>query len=129
MARDFYAKSAKRQWKAIETARAQTLAALADAKNVGDAYSGAEAIQTLADIDAQARNLAELQQKYYASQQGPAPLSDEERFHKPLERMDYNDALALARTSRYGRNLTHDDPAVRSGYLEVQRRRAAEGKR
>jgi hypothetical protein len=129
MARDFYEKSVRKQWRAIEVARQQSLTALAEAKNVGDSFSGAEAIQNLADLDAQARNLQALQQQYYASQAGPPPLTEEERFHKPLEKMDYNDALALARTSRYGRNLTHDDPAVRSGYAEVARRRQAEGKR
>jgi hypothetical protein len=38
--------------------------------------------------------------------------------------MDYNDVLELARTSRYGKGLTWDDPWMRAGYAEVQRRKA-----
>jgi len=38
--------------------------------------------------------------------------------------MTYDDALQLARTSKYGADLTHDDPLVQAGYREVARRKA-----
>jgi hypothetical protein len=129
MAKDFYEKSVRKQWRAIEVARQQSLTALAEAKNVGDSFSGAEAIQNLADLDAQARNLQALQQQYYQSQQGPAPQTREEWQAKPADRMTPQDGLEVMRQSRYGRDLTWSDPNVRAGVAEVMRRRQAEGKR
>jgi hypothetical protein len=38
--------------------------------------------------------------------------------------MTWQDGLDLARTSKYGKDLSHDDPAVVAGYAEVMRRRA-----
>jgi hypothetical protein len=42
---------------------------------------------------------------------------------KAWHRMDYSDTLDLARNSKYGKSLTWDDPRMRAGYAEVQRRR------
>ena len=38
-------------------------------------------------------------------------------------RMTWDDALDLARNSKFGKDLTHDDPYVRAGYAEVMARR------
>ena len=110
----------------IEADRAQALADLQTAKATGDYESAGFAVQQIANLDSEARNLATLHSRYQASQQPPvAPeISREERMARPLDKMDYNDALSLAQTSKYGKGLTHDDPNVAAGYAEVQRRRA-----
>jgi hypothetical protein len=66
-----------------------------------------------------------LHQQYIQSQQAPVQpeLSAEERAAKPLHRMDWNDALELAKTSRYGKNLSWNDPNVQAGYREAMARR------
>jgi hypothetical protein len=129
MAKDKYWQASQNALRATDYELARVQSDLNSYVAAGDKESAAVAVSELANLARQRENITLLRQQYAASKQGPAPLTDEERFHKPLEKMDYNDALALARTSRYGRNLTHNDPAVRSGYAEVARRRAAEGKR
>jgi hypothetical protein len=38
--------------------------------------------------------------------------------------MTWQDGLDLAKTSKYGKDLSFDDPNVRAGYAEVMARRA-----
>ena len=123
---DFYLKASQAQWDALEAQRMRELAELQAAKAAGDEDSAASAILGIANIDAAKRNLVQLTNEYAQSMSPQAPplVSKEERAAKPLDRMDYNDALELARGSRYGRTLDHNDPNVRAGYAEVQRRRA-----
>src|SRR5262245_51279719 len=92
----------------------------------GDSYSAKAAVQDLADVTAKQQSLINLHQQYIQSQQVPEPaeLSAEEKFAKPLERMNWDDALDLARTSKYGRDLDHGDPFVQAGYAAVAARRA-----
>ena len=123
---DFYEDAARQRFAELEASRAQILADLHQAKASGDAYQAADAVQRLADLDAAARNLADLHDRYARSQNPPPPpeISRDERMAKPLDRMDWSDALELAKTSKYGQDLKPDDPNVRAGYAEVQRRRA-----
>jgi hypothetical protein len=92
----------------------------------GDHDAAAECIQQIADLDAARGNLTALYQQYTQSQQPRQPevLTDEERHAKPWHKMDYNDTLALAQTSKYGKGLTWDDAHMRAGYAEAARRRS-----
>jgi hypothetical protein len=115
---DFYTFSARQRLQQINAGRAQALADLEVAKAGSDYDSAGQAVQQIANLDAEARNVVALHEQYVASQTPPAPveLTAEERAAKPWDRMDWDDALALARTSQFGKNLTHDDPNVRAGY-------------
>src|SRR5262249_50300434 len=95
-------------------------------RRAGDHDTGAHAIRCIANIEAEQRSLTALHQQYMTAQNPPPPrqASAEERYAKPLEAMDYNDAPDLARGSKNGRGLRHDDPNVQAGYAEIQRRRA-----
>jgi hypothetical protein len=123
---DFYTDSAQRRFAQIEADRAQALADLQQAKTSDDSFLAAESVQRIADLDAAARNLVDLHLRYSQSQNPPpAPeISKEQRAAKNWSEMSYDDALQLARTSKYASDLTHDDPHVRAGYAEVARRKA-----
>ena len=123
---DFYTFSARQRLQQISAGRAQALADLEVAKASADYDSAGQAVQTIANLDAEAKNVAALHQQYVASQTPPAPveLTPEERAAKPWDRMDWDDALDLARTSQFGKDLDHNDPNVQAGYREVARRRA-----
>jgi hypothetical protein len=122
---DFYSDAASQRLAQIEAQRAQALADLANSKANADYESAAASVQTIADLEAAKQNLVALHQNYVASQTPPTPpeLSAEERAAKPLHRMDWNDALELAKTSRYGKNLSWNDPNVQAGYREAMARR------
>ena len=122
---DFYTSAAQQRFAELEASRAQSLANLQSAKATGDQYSASAAVQELANIDAEARNLAALHQQYQASQNPPpAPeASAEERHARPWDKMDGQDMLNLARGSKYAADLKPDDPHFRAGLAEVQRRR------
>jgi hypothetical protein len=38
--------------------------------------------------------------------------------------MDWNDVVELTRTSKYAKHIDGNDPWMRAGYAEVQRRKA-----
>ena len=84
-----------------------------------------DAEEEMARADSREQNLVELHQQYVASQAPPEPveLTPEEKHAKPWDRMDWQDGLDLARTSKYGDDLSHNDPNVVAGYAEVMRRR------
>ena len=123
---DFYSYSARQRLQQISAGRAQALADLEVAKASADYDLAGQAVQTIANLDAEARNVVALHEQYVASQTPPAPveLTPEEKAAKPWDRMDWNDALDLARTSQFGKDLDHNDPHVQAGYREVMRRRA-----
>ena len=125
MADDWYTETASRRFQQIEAERAQSLADLQQARVAGDNYLAQEAVQRIADLDSAAKNLADLHSRYVQSQTpvSPPEISAEERAAKPWDKMNYDDALALARNSKYGKDLTHDDPNVAAGYRAVQARR------
>ncbi len=123
---DFYTFSARQRLQQISAGRAQALADLEVAKASADYDSAGQAVQQIANLDAEAKNLAALHEQYVASQTPPAPveLTAEERAAKPWDRMTWDDALDLARTSQFAKDLDHNDPHVQAGYREVMRRRA-----
>jgi hypothetical protein len=123
---DFYMQSAQRQWDALEAQRMRELADLQAAKAAGDEDSAAASILGIANIDAAKRNLAQLTNDYAASQNPPAPppVSKEQRAARRWDEMDGQDLLDIARTSRHAKDLTWNDPNVRAGWAEAQRRRA-----
>ena len=122
---DFYSFSARQRLQQINANRAQCLADLEQAKASADYESAASSVQEIANLEAQRQALVNLHSQYVASQQVPEPpeLTPEERAAKPWDKMDWQDGLDLARTSKYGKDLRHDDPNVQAGYGEVMRRR------
>jgi aminopeptidase N len=123
---DFYVSASQARAAQLEAEKAAALADLSAHKANGDVESAAEAVQRIADIDAARQNLETLYRNYARSQQAPqqAEVSDEERAARPWERMTPDDGLALARTSKYGRDLNWSDPHVAAAWREVQRRKA-----
>jgi hypothetical protein len=91
-----------------------------------DVQSAAQCVQQIADLSAQRANLIQTYNQYVQSQQPvpQQPQTKEELQAKSWDKMDWNDALELARTSKYGSNLDWRDPHVRAGYHEVLRKRA-----
>jgi hypothetical protein len=126
MSDDFYTASARQRLERIEAERAAARADLAAHKANSDYESAAYSIQQLANLDAEQSNLANLYNRHVASQQPRQReyLSPEERQARPIEKMDWSDAVELARTSRYGKHIKADDPGMIQGWHEAQRRRA-----
>ena len=123
---DFYTFPAKQRLQQINAGRAQALADLEVAKAHSDYESAGQAVQQIADLDAQRANLVALHRQYVDSQTPLAPpeLTQEEKHAKPWDRMSWEDGLDLARTSKYGRDLDASDPNVQAGFREVMARRA-----
>jgi hypothetical protein len=92
----------------------------------GDVQSAAACIQEIATLSREREDLHRLYNQYVQSQ-NPPPRQEqtkEELQAKSWDKMDWNDALELARTSKYGSKLDWRDPHVRAGYNEVLRKRA-----
>jgi hypothetical protein len=98
---------------------------LSEAVKQNDDYSQAEEMQNIANVRAERKNLVNEYNEEMARQQPRRPeyLTPEERAARPIEKMDWSDAVELARTSRYGRNLKADDPYMIAGWHEARRRR------
>jgi hypothetical protein len=125
MANDFYTYSAQQRLAQLDAAKAQSLANLAQCKATSDYESAAAEVQAIANCEAEKANLIALHHQYVASQtpQRPPERSAEEKAATPLHRMSWDDALDLAKTSKYGKNLSWNDPHVRAGYAEAMARR------
>jgi hypothetical protein len=119
MSDDFYVKSGNRQWEILQGARRQALNNLEDQKLFGSQDDAASALQDLATIDSQIRDLADLGHRYNQSQTPPPPPTLEERRAKPWEKMDYSDVWEMSK-SKYG---PPDEASFRAGIAEAQRRR------
>jgi hypothetical protein len=118
---DFYIAAGRRQMAVLEAAKASAQADLQSHRLNGDQESAAEAIQTIATLDAQARELTALYNQYAASMAPPPEPSKEELMARPADRMSYGDIYKILKTStRHG----IDDNAFREGMAEVARRRA-----
>jgi hypothetical protein len=117
---DFYSYSAKHRLQQINADRAQALANLEQAKAAADYDTASDAVQQIANLDAESRNLHDLHSRYVTSQRAPeAPeLTREERFAKPWERMDYGDVWDMVK------DHGADPEAFRQGMAEVARRKA-----
>jgi len=124
MSNDFYISAAQQRQNELEAERQAALADLAAHKANGDTMAAAATVQNLANLQSEFQNLKNLCDNYIASQQ-PAQqpeLTPEERAARPWHRMDYSE-LDLARTSKYGKSLTWDDPHMRAGLAEARARR------
>src|SRR5262245_7014908 len=117
---DFYEYAARQRLQEISAQRAQALADLEQYKASADYQSAASSVQQIANLDAESRNIAALHQQYVASQTPPQQpeLTREERFAKPLDRMDYFDVWDLVKD--HGADLEK----FKEGIVEVARRRA-----
>jgi hypothetical protein len=126
MSEDFYTASARQRLERINAERAAAQADLAAYRANADYDSAGQAIQQIANLDAEQANLGNLYNRYVASQQPRRPefLTPEERQARPIEKMGWSDAVELARTSRYAKNIKSDDPNMLAGYYEAQRRKA-----
>jgi hypothetical protein len=124
--RDFYIDAAAKRVQQLDAERAAAQADLVAHKANGDYDSASEAVQRIANIDAEARNVENLYQRYVASQQPytPPPLTDAERQAKSWNKMDWNDVVELTRTSKYAKHIDGQDPWMVAGWHEVQRRKA-----
>jgi hypothetical protein len=125
MADDFYVQSAAKRASMIEAELAAAKADLAAFKANNDVDSAGNAVQQIANLTAEQQNLTNLYTAYVRSQQPPQAeeLTDAERFNRPWHKMTPDDALALAKTSKYAKNLDWNDPNVKAGWAEAQRRR------
>lgn len=125
--KDDIAQSVERTWFRLEAESKMQAAAIDQARADGDDYALDTAVENYRAAERAKRQLLEDNQHWIASQnpQQPPQASKEERAARPWDKMNWDDALDVARTSRYAGNLRHDDPAVQAGYAEVQRRRRA----
>jgi hypothetical protein len=125
MSDDFKADAARRRLQQIQAERAAAVADLAAHETNSDYDSAAYTAQQIADLDGQAQRVVDLYQRHVQSQQPRQReyLTPEERAARPVEKMDWSDAVELARTSRYGKNIKADDPRMVAGYWEAQRRK------
>src|SRR4051794_40686365 len=104
----------------IEADRRRALADLADAKANSDYETASLSVQAIANLDAERANLATLIASMWpASSRGSPSHYRPKRGRQPWNRMTPDDALELARTSKYSRNLDWNDPHVRAGWVEV----------
>jgi hypothetical protein len=97
----------------------------AQCDEIGDAAAAASVIDRLAQLSVQEQAAGNLYNQHVASQQPryAAPLTPKERAAKPIEKMDWNDMVAMTRESKYARNIRADDPNLVAGFYEAQRRR------
>jgi hypothetical protein len=123
MSDDFYIAAGRRQMAVLEAAKASAQADLQSHRLNGDQESAAETIQTIATLDAQARELTALYNQYAASMAPPPEPSAEERAARPISRMDWSDVVEMTRQSKYAKNIRPDDPNMIAGYNEAMRRR------
>ena len=119
---DFYVYAAQQRMAEIEAQRAQSLADLAQYRATNDYQSAGQAVQEIANLDAQRQALVNLHSQYVESQRVPEPpeLTPEEKAAKPISAMDYGDVWEMSATSKYG----VDENLFRAGMAEVARRRA-----
>ena len=122
---DFYLSAAARRANELAAERQAHLADLAAHRANGDTVSAAQAVQALANNQAEQQNLQALCNDYVAAQQPRQPerISEEERAAKPWSRMNYDDVLEMARGSKYAKDLTWNAD-MQAGYNEVRARRA-----
>jgi hypothetical protein len=113
----------------IEAQRAQALADLAQYKATSDYQSAGQAVAQIANLDAERQNIASLHSRYVESQRVPEPveLTPEQRLAKPAEQMDLSDGLEICKNSKYGKDLSFDDPDVIRGYNHMMAGRRARG--
>ena len=123
---DFYLSAAQQRAAELEMEISAAKTDLLTHRHNQDLQAAGESVQRIANLTAEQSNLRGLVEGYVQSQtpRQPEVLTDEERAAKPWHKMDYSDTLALAQTSKYGKSLDWNDPHMRAGYAEAQRRRS-----
>ena len=123
---DFYTQAAATRANQIEMELAAAKADLLVHRQNSDLESAGASVQQIANLEAEKSNLTALYSAYVQSQRPPQPeqLTDEERLARPWNKMTPDDALQLAKTSKYGKDLDWNNPDVRAGWQEMQRRRS-----
>jgi hypothetical protein len=122
MADDFYVYAGETRLKEIAVERADALANLERAKLNSDYDTAGAAVSQIAALDAEQANMMNLYQRYWHSQNPPAPPPQtKEQLHaKPWDQMNYADDWEMSK-SKYG---PPDEAMFRAGMAEAQRRRA-----
>jgi hypothetical protein len=125
MADDWYVSVGQQRLQEINAMRSQAMADLEQAKAY-DNESASDAIQRIANCDAERANLSALYSQYVQAMNPPRPPepSKEERAARPWDRMDWQDVVDLARQSKYAKDIRPDDPGLVAGWNEARRRRA-----
>jgi hypothetical protein len=121
---DWYIEAGKARLQEIAAERAQHLANLEAAKRDDPYGAGVDvgnAVQQIANLDAEHANLMNLYQRYWNSQHPPAapPQTKEQLNAKPWEQLTYSDVWELSK-SKYG---PPDEAKFREGIAEAARRR------
>jgi hypothetical protein len=121
---DDYIEAGRRRYAVLEAARAQATADIQAHRVNGDQDAMSEAIQTLANLDADMASLNNLYSRYAASQAPPPEPSKEERLARPWNKMDWTDVVEMTRQSKHAKDIRADDPNMIAGYHEAMRRKA-----
>jgi hypothetical protein len=123
--RDFFVDAGTKRAAQLEAERAACQADLQAFRAQGDYEGASEAVQRLANIDAESRNLHNLYERYVASQtpRQPLPENDAEKRAKSWDRMTWADVVDMTRTSKYASQIDGNDPNMIAGYQEAMRRR------
>jgi hypothetical protein len=110
--------------------RQQKVSELENARANYDTDQMAVTIQEIADIDAGTANLVNATNQYVASQQPQYRAAETEEEFRARPARDVSDGLRMINaTSKYcdarqgGKPLDFDDPYVRAGMVEADRRR------
>jgi hypothetical protein len=126
MTDDFYIRAASKRALEIDADISEIQTGLMRAKAMEDETSAAMLMDGLAEAR-QKRPMLDGEVADYLRQSTPPaaiPQSREEWRAKPVERMTPEDGLEIARGSKYGAALDWNDPGVRAGWQEAQRRRS-----
>jgi hypothetical protein len=118
---DDYIEAGKRRFAVLEAARAAAVADIQAHRVNHDEEAMAEAIQTVANLDADLANLNNLYSRYIQSTQAP-PEPDEATLQAmPVQNMSHNQWFNyLNKTTKHGLDVD----AYRRGVAEVAARRA-----
>ena len=109
---DFYLEAARQRQNELAAERQAALADLAAHRANGDTASAAQAVQQLANNQAEEQNLQALCNDYLQQQQGPQRpyVSEEARAARRPEEMDQEDMAQVMNQSRYsGKGFTAQD--------------------
>jgi hypothetical protein len=122
---DFYFSAAQQRAAELEMELSAAKTDLLTFRHSQDLQQACEAVQRIANFTAEQSNLRSLCEGYIASQQPRQPEvpSEEELQHRSWDKMTPDDALRLARTSKYGKDLDWNNRDVIAGWHESQRRR------
>ena len=106
---DFYQDAAQRRGKTLQYQLRNAEAALLEAESLGDTDAAANAIQEIADINAAGARLNDLHRQY-TNPPLPPQQTPEQWKSKPIEQMNYNDALEVVNYGKAPNDPTRVTP-------------------